>query len=227
MRKYNVLVTATVLLIFAVIIAVMIGELASPSSGGTWDEITETVKDAPSDTVFEPILSETETEVITPDTEVIAPKMDGGTPETAQNVSESDFDAVYSDEDLLYLAKIVQNEAGSDYCTDEHQRYVASVVINRVNSPRFPGDTILKIALCGYGDGQPIQYMYSLDPNEGEAAFWQIVPSERAIQNARYVLENGVLDESVVWQANFEQGDGIVKEFTYPHADPPTTYICR
>lgn len=216
MRKYNVLVTATVLLIFAVIIAVMIGELASPSSGGTWDEITETVKDVPYETVFEPIKDETETEEITTDTAENSPTMDGNAAEIK----------TYSDEDLLYLAKIVQNEAGSDYCTDEHQRYVASVVINRVNSSRFPGDTILDIALCGYGDGQPVQYDYSLFGG-GREGFWSIVPSERAIENARYVLENGVLDESVVWQANFEQGDETVIKFTYEFANPPTTYICR
>ena len=227
MRKYNILVTATFLVIFAVIIAVMIGELVSPSSGGTWDEITETVKDVPSDTVFEPILSEAETEDITPDTEVIAPKMDENDALIDDICEKSAItnDKDYTEEDLLYLAKIVQNEAGSDYCTDEHQRYVASVVLNRINHPGFTGDTILELALCGYGDGKPIQYDYSIYGG-GVEGFWNIEPSERAIENARYVLENGVEDETVVWQANFPQGDEIVKTFTYD-ADPPTTYICR
>lgn len=220
MRKYNVLVTATVLLIFAVIIAVMIGELASPSSGGTWDEITETVKDAPSDTVFEPILSETETEVITPDTEVIAPKMDEGTPETAQNVSESDLDAAYSDEDLLYLAKIVQNEAGSDFCSDAHQRAVASVVINRVSDPRFP-DTILGVITQGWNGEYALQYAVG-----GWERFNALEPSERAIENARYVLEHGVTVEGAIWQAECIQGE-IVAEFAYPAVYDTVTYICK
>jgi hypothetical protein len=69
--------------------------------------------------------------------------------------------------------------------------------------------------------------MYSLDPNEGEAAFWNIKPSERAIENARYVLENGVVDDTVIYQANFVQGCEVVKKFTYDFATPPTTYICR
>lgn len=43
----------------------------------------------------------------------------------------------------------------------------------------------------------------------------------------RFVLENGVLDDTVVWQANFEQGNEVVKMFTYDFAVPPTTYICR
>lgn len=220
MRKYNILVTATVLLIFAVIIAVMIGELASPSSGGTWDEITETVKDAPSDTVFEPILSETETEVITPDTEVIAPKMDGGTPETAQNVSESDFDAAFSDEDLIYLAKIVENEAGSNWCTDEHQRAVASVVINRVSDPRFP-DTIIGVITQGWNGECALQYAIG-----GWERFNALEPSDRALENARYVLEHGSTVEGAIWQAEFVQGE-IVTEFAYPAIYDTVTYICR
>lgn len=216
MRKYNALVTAMFLSLFVILIIVMIGELASPSSGGTWDEIVETVKDVPSETVFEPIEDETETEEISTDTAENSPIMDGDAAEIK----------TYTDEDLLYLAKVVQNEAGSDYCTDEHQQYVASVVLNRVNSPRFPGDTILEIALCGYGDGNPIQYDYSIYGG-GVEGFNSIEPTERAIQNARYVLEHGVVDDTVIWQANFVQGCEVVKKFTYEFAIPPTTYICR
>lgn len=225
MRKYNVLVTSAAFILFALVLFIMIGEMIPTASNDEKGEaVTETAAEGGvatiEETVFEPIETEVEKTVAEKDTAENAPKMDNETPEAEEANG-------YTEDDLLYLAKIVENEAGSDYCTDEHQRYVASVVLNRVASPRFTGDTILEIALCGYGDGQPIQYMYSLDPNEGEAVFWQIVPSERAIENARYVLENGVLDESVVWQANFEQGDETVIKFTYEFANPPTTYICR
>ena len=219
-----------------ILIIVMIGEMTPTATTETGKETVDAVfvpdieaeteaqvETVPADTVFAPI---TEAETAVPDTELSSPKMDEQNEETAQNVSKSDFDAAHSDEDLLYLAKIIENEAGSDYCTDEHQRYVASVVLNRVASPRFPGDTILEIALCGYGDGNPIQYDYSLYGG-GVEGFNSIEPSERAIENARYVLENGVLDESVVWQANFEQGDETVIKFTYDFATSPTTYICR
>ena len=128
----------------------------------------------------------------------------------------------YTEEDVLYLAKVIENEAGSSYCTDEHQRWVASVVINRMNSDRFPGDSILEIALCGYEGIYPIQYTYA----DGASGFWALQPSKRALENARLVLENGVEDETVVWQANFPQGDEIVREFTYD-TDPPTSYFCR
>lgn len=226
MRKYNALVTGTAVVLFVILIAFMIGEMIPTASNDEKGEtVTETAAEGGvatiEETIFEPIETEAEETVAEKDSAENSPKMD------EEAATETEAEKTYSDDDLLCLAKVVENEAGASYCTDEHQQYVASVVINRVNSPRFPGDTILKIALCGYGDGQPIQYMYSLDPNEGEAAFWNIVPSERAIENARYVLENGVLDESVVWQANFEQGDETVIKFTYEFANPPTTYICR
>lgn len=221
MRKYNMLVTAAILVAFVVLIVLMISEMVPTASTETWEEVVETVKDVPSETVFEPIENDTETEEITTDTSENAPKMDGNEAEVAPSCEN----LAYTDEDLLYLAKVVQNEAGSDYCTDEHQQYVASVVLNRVNSPRFPGESILEVALCGYGDGYPVQYDYSLFGG-GVEGFNSIDPTERAIQNARFVLENGVLDDTVVWQANFVQGK-VVKKFTYDFAIPPTTYICR
>lgn len=144
------------------------------------------------------------------------------TSEIIQDTSEKSPQMDYTDEDVLYLAKVIENEAGSSYCTDEHQRWVASVVINRMNSDRFPGNTILEIALCGYEGIYPIQYTYA----DGASGFWALQPSTRALENARWVLENGVVDETVVWQANFSQGNEIVKEFTYD-ADPPTSYFCR
>lgn len=44
----------------------------------------------------------------------------------------------YSNDDLYLLARVVQTESGASWATDEHQRAVASVVINRVNDSRFP-----------------------------------------------------------------------------------------
>lgn len=224
MRKYNALVTGTAVVLFVIIMIIMIGEMIPTASN---DEKREAVSETAAEgsvatieeTIFEPIETEVEETVAEKDSAENAPKMDDETPET-------EAEKTYSDEDLLYLAKIVQNEAGSDYCTDEHQRYVASVVVNRLNHPGFTGDTILELALCGYGDGNPIQYDYSIYGG-GVEGFNSIEPSERAIQNARYVLENGVLDDTVIWQANFEQGDETVIKFTYEFAIPPTTYICR
>ena len=162
----------------------------------------------PADTVFIPVTAaETEAE-----TEPVA------APDTSEQAPTTD-DQPYSD-DLLYLAKIIQNEAGSDFCSDEHQRAVASVVLNRVSDPRFP-DTILGVITQGWNGECALQYAVG-----GWECFNALEPSERAMENARYVLENGSTVEGAIWQAEFIQGE-IVAEFAYPEIYSTVTYICR
>lgn len=115
----------------------------------------------------------------------------------------------YDAEDLRQLACIVYAEAGADWCTDEHQRDVASVVMNRVTDSRFP-DTIYEVLHA------PGQYPNTCNNTEYDA---------RALENALYVLENGPTVEGAVWQAEFIQGTEIVRVHAYPGHS--TTYICR
>lgn len=157
--------------------------------------------------VFEAIEEETETETIIRDTSGVSPQMNEET-------------KPYSDDDLMYLAKIVQNEAGCDFCTDEHQRAVASVVINRVNDARFP-DTIYGVISQGWNGECPLQY------NVGSVErFNSLEPSERALANAQYVLEHGSTVDGGIWQAEFIQGE-IVAQFAYPEIYSVVTYICK
>jgi spore germination cell wall hydrolase CwlJ-like protein len=84
----------------------------------------------------------------------------------------------YTDDDLYWLAKIVYAEAGYD--TDEGQKAVATVVLNRVDSPDFPDNiydviwqktgSVWQFSPCGDG---------GIDKE----------PDERAYDNARAVLE--------------------------------------
>ena len=79
------------------------------------------------------------------------------------------------------------------------QLYVGSVVLNRIKSDSFPDDMESVI----YQKGQ-----YSTASRLSE-----VTPSERARENAEYLLINGsVLDEKYVFQANFKQGKDIIKE---------------
>ena len=95
-------------------------------------------------------------------------------------------------DDLWLVSKIVYAEAGSSWLTDEHQRLVASVLLNRVNSPEFPDDVYSVITQRG-------QYYPA-----GSTYFARLIPSERAIKNALYVLENGsIAPPSVVFQSNY------------------------
>lgn len=105
----------------------------------------------------------------------------------------------YSQADLDLLARVVNAEAGSDWMTDEHQRAVASVVLNRVADYRFP-NTIYGVV---YQRGQ-----YACTWN----GMINRAPTQRAIANAKYVLDNGVTTPTnVVFQAQFRQGKGVWK----------------
>ena len=107
--------------------------------------------------------------------------------------------ANYTQSDLDLLARVIYAEAGSDWLTDEHQRAVGSVVLNRVADSRFP-NTIYGVV---YQKGQ-----YACTWNGAINK----TPSQRAINNAKYVLENGVITPTnVVWQSQAKQGRGVWK----------------
>lgn len=106
------------------------------------------------------------------------------------------------DESKVYmLAHLIYGESGSDWCSDEMQLGVGSVVLNRIKSPYFP-DTMEEVIF------QTGQYSCT---NEG-SGYW-LEPNERAFANARYLLENGSqFPDNVLFQAQFLQGDGLHKK---------------
>ena len=117
-----------------------------------------------------------------------------------ENVPDIIVESKYSEEDLNLLARLIWSEAGSDWLTDEHQRAVASVVINRVTDSRFP-NTIKDVI---YQKGQ-----YACVNN----GMINQTPNQRAIDNAKYVLDNGVtIPENVIWQSQSRQGKGVWKQ---------------
>lgn len=83
---------------------------------------------------------------------------------------------------------------------DEAQIAVASVIMNRVKSNKFP-NTIFEVLV------QPGQYAFVNDE-----IIWG-EPDERAIKNAEYVYWNGSqIPENVLFQAEFLQGSGVWKQ---------------
>lgn len=116
-------------------------------------------------------------------------------------------------DDLLLLSRIVDAEAGSSWLTEEQRLLVASVVINRVNSPEFP-DTIHDVIY------QKKQYA----PAEKDW-FNDLTPSKSSVMAAYTILTEGsIAPIDVVYQANFKQGSGIYKSI---HDDKlGTTYFC-
>lgn len=123
------------------------------------------------------------------------------TEEDIRNIIETESEKKY------LLARLVYAEAGNK--TDEHQQYVASVVLNRMNSDKFP-NSIDEVIY----QRNPLQYACIEDGNIDK------IPSERAIKNAYYIWDNGsILPENVLYQAEFMQGSGLYKKID-------NTYFC-
>ena len=107
----------------------------------------------------------------------------------------SDVEVTYSQEDLYVLAHLIAGEAQP--CDDAEQRYIASVVLNRVKHTEF-ADTIKDVVFeKGQYDCIPKRTYYR-EPTESNWA------------NAKWVLENGsILPDYVIWQSKGKQGDGV------------------
>ena len=123
---------------------------------------------------------------------------------------ETETELPYSENDLYVLSHIISAEAGN--CSEEMMIAVGSVVLNRVNDDRFP-DTIYDVVF------QPGQY----SPTWNGAFYAE--PTEAACEVAKTLLEEGpTIDPSVVWQAEFVQGEGVYDTIDSPWGT--TMYFC-
>ena len=114
----------------------------------------------------------------------------------------------YSNDDLYLLSHLIGGEVGANWCTEEQMLAVGSVVLNRVNDPRFPNT--LKGVIFQSG-----QYACTWDGN------FDREPTARVVRVAQYLLDNGsVIPTNVVWQSSVPQGNGVYKTlitaFGYP-----------
>lgn len=123
---------------------------------------------------------------------------------------ETETEQPYTDEDLYILSHIISAEAGN--CSEDMMLSVGSVVLNRVADDRFP-DTIEEVV---FQKGQ-----YSPTWN---GAYYQ-EPTEGAQKVAEQLLTEGSqIDASVVWQAEFPQGNGVYDTIESPWGT--TMYFC-
>ena len=105
-----------------------------------------------------------------------------------------DTETLLDQSKVYMLAHLIGGEAGADWCTDELQLMVGSVVLNRIASDRFP-NTMEEVI---FQQGQ-----YSVTWN---GAYYN-EPTERTVANAEYLLLNGpTIPSDVLFQANFPQG---------------------
>ena len=123
---------------------------------------------------------------------------------------ETETEQPYSEEDFYILSHIISAEAGN--CSEDMMISVGSVVLNRVADDRFP-DTIEEVV---FQKGQ-----YSPTWN---GAYYQ-EPTEGAQKVAEQLLTEGSqIDASVVWQAEFPQGNGVYDTIESPWGT--TMYFC-
>jgi hypothetical protein len=208
-----------------------------------WSVLDEKIEAALPETVaetevrFSPIETETESETTTAVTETELETTSETVPTVCEEIQPSTEEvssvyvdthaevtplAVCNDSDLMLIAKLIQSEAGYDFCSDEHQRAVASVLLNHVasTSPDFP-DSVYGCIFSGWVDGGIKHYGIG-----SYAKFMSIVPSERAIANAQYVMTYGWTVGDAIYQAEFiPDGHEVVAVFDYGIGMP--TYICR
>ena len=90
------------------------------------------------------------------------------------------------------ISHIIYAEAGAE--GDKTQKYVGSVVLNRVADSRFPNT--IEGVVFQKGQYSPVR----------NGAYYK-TPSERAVKNAKYLLDNGsILPSGVIFQSEFKQG---------------------
>lgn len=117
---------------------------------------------------------------------------------------ETEAERTYTDNDLYVLSHIISAEAGN--CSEDMMLSVGSVVLNRVANDRFP-DTIEEVVF----QTDPVQYSPTIN-----GSFWND-PTEGAIEVAeRLLTEGSQIDASVVWQAEFPQGNGVYDKIPIP-----------
>jgi hypothetical protein len=118
-------------------------------------------------------------------------------------------ETTYTEDELFCMAAAIYNEAGGNTCSDETRMLVGYVILNRVKDPRFP-NSIREVleARNQYGEFYWTGVKFadrSSKPEEQNAV-------ERAYEIAKRVLsEPTTIPETVVFQAEFEQGTGVYK----------------
>lgn len=122
---------------------------------------------------------------------------------TAQKMDSNDLDL---------LAKIIYLEAGG--CTYRHKQLVGCVVINRVNSSKFP-NTI-----------EDVVYQKNQYYPRGSKYLANAKPDSECYEIARDLLANGnhdICPSNVLFQAEFVQGE-VYEVIVSPYGS--TTYFC-
>lgn len=130
---------------------------------------------------------------------------------TKTTTTTSPYVANSSDVDLL--ARLIYCEAGG--CSYRNKQLAGAVVINRVNSSKFPNT--LRGVIYQSGQYQPVS----------SGKINNVTPDQECYEIARYLLANGtsgICPSNVLYQANFKQGTGVYEVIQSPYGT--TSYFC-
>ena len=187
------LVLSLLLLMPIVVVSAVDGQETPETESVTQTTIAEITTTATPELVTDAIEIVTTTEKETTTEEATTVVEDEETEQTEEEYIPTVVRDFYDEDDLYILSHLIYGEAGGE--SDECQLAVGSVVLNRVESSSFP-NSIEGVVFA------PGQYACTWDGNYDKE------PSQRAIDNARYLLENGsTLPDGVVFQAQFVQGE--------------------
>lgn len=121
--------------------------------------------------------------------------------------------STYTEDDVYLLASIMYAENGCEWFPPIIQLMTGSVVLNRMKHEFYP-DNLYDVV------HQPGQYGCVSN------GAYHVTPSEEALANARYLLENGsILPPDVIYQSGVPQGSGTYFDFHDPVLGV-TNYFC-
>lgn len=171
--------------------------------------VTAETTSSPSTTSTTVVQTSTKTETTT------QPSIDVTTTTTTTKVTTtiSNQTVATSSDSVSLLARLIYCEAGG--CSYRHKQLVGAVVINRVNSSKFP-NTLNGVI---YQSGQ-----YSPAMN---GKINRVSPDSECYEIARSLLSNGassICPANVLFQAQFRQGTGVYEVIQSPYGT--TTYFC-
>lgn len=121
--------------------------------------------------------------------------------------------AVTNSSDTDLFARLIYCEAGG--CSYRHKQLVGAVVINRVNSSKFPNT--LRGVIYQSGQYSPVS----------SGKINRVTPDAECYEIARNLLAygtGGICPSNVLFQANFRQGTGVYEILQSPYGT--TTYFC-
>lgn len=126
--------------------------------------------------------------------------------EETQTELETEVETKYTEYDFELLARVIEAEAGGE--SDYHKLCVGTVVMNRVDSEKYP-DTIEGVIY------QPGQYQCVTNSHINKE------PSKSSYEAAESILDGRrMFRSSVVYQAEFIQGSKVVERVG-------NTYFCE